>query len=149
MKSRTFNLIASGVIAAVFATLIGCGFKESKQNAELSLTRHFQTIATNGFETGIGNYGPPFFQKTTKEQWSKALEGVNKKLGAYQSHTTTSWRVFKKSGTSGSGTTVSVQCQVTYSKHKATEQFTLFKGSGDLEFKITGHKIDSMALLAE
>lgn len=136
-------------MAAVFAILIGCGFKESKQDAELLLSRHFQTIATNGFETAIGNYGTPFFQKTTKEQWAKALTGVNKKLGAYQSHATTSWRVFKKSGTSGGGTTVSVQCQVTYYKHTATEQFTLFKGTGDSEFKIIGHKINSTALLAE
>jgi hypothetical protein len=71
------------------------------------------------------------------------------KLGPYQGHTVTGWGVSKNAGTTGAGTTVSLQCQVTYSKHSATENFTLFKGRADSDYKIIGHQINSTALLAE
>jgi hypothetical protein len=113
------------------------------------LTRHFQTIATNGFESALVDYGPEFFQKTTKDEWKKALTKLSDKLGTYQSHTVTGWHVFKNASAIGAGTTVSLQCQVTYSKHPATESFALFKGLGDSDYKIVGHQINSTALLTE
>jgi hypothetical protein len=67
----------------------------------------------------------------------------------FWSHTITTWRVFKNAGTSGAGTSVSLQCQVTYSKHAATESFTLFKGVSDSGYKIVGHNVNSTALLTE
>jgi hypothetical protein len=142
------------VAAALFAVIVslllgGCGFAQGKKDAEAVLNRHFQTIATNGYDTAIADYGTPFFQKTTKDEWSKALAKVSGKLGPYQSHTITAWRVFKNAGTTGSGTTVSLQCQVNYSRHTATESFTLFKGAGDSDYKIVGHNINSTALLTE
>jgi hypothetical protein len=141
---------AAVLFAAVSLLLFGgCGFTQGKKDAEAVLARHFQTIATNGFDTALTDYGAPFFQKTTKDEWKKALTKLNDKLGTYQGHTVTGWRVFKNAGTTGSGTTVSLQCQVSYSKHPATESFTLFKGVGDSEYKIVGHQINSTALLTE
>ena len=57
--------------------------------------------------------------------------------------------VFKRAGTSGAGITVSLQCEVMYSKHQATEIFTLFKGTSDSDYMIVGHNINSTALLEE
>ena len=127
----------------------GCGFTQGKKDAEAVLARHFQTIATNGFDTAMADYGATFFQKTTKDEWTKALTKLSSKLGTYQSHTVTGWRVFKNAGLTGAGTTVSIQCQVTYSKHSATESFMLFKGVSDSDYKILGHNINSTALLTE
>jgi hypothetical protein len=149
MKTSTPHLFAAALFAAVSLLLGGCGLTQGKKDAEAVLTRHFQTITTNGFETAISDYGTQFFQKTTKDEWTKALAGMSRKLGTYQSHTVTSWRTFTKAGTSGAGTTVSLQCQVTYSKHPATESFTLFKGVGHSDYKIIGHQINSTALMTE
>ena len=133
--------------ACVF--LAGCGFMQPKQGAEKVLARHFQTIATNGYNAAMADYGAQFFQKTTKEEWSKTLARLTTKLGTYQNHTVTGWRVFKKVGIFGAGTTVVLQCQVNYSKYSATESFTLFKGVSDSEYKILGHQINSDGLLTE
>ena len=122
---------------------------QGKKEAEAVVARHFQTIATNGFDAALADYGAPFFQKITKEEWTKALTKVGGKLGAYQSYSVTSWRVFKNAGTIGAGTTVTLRCEVVYSKHPATESFTVFKGISDSDYKIVGHHIDSTALLTE
>jgi hypothetical protein len=144
--TRTFTL---SLLLAVSALLAGCGFTQGKKDAEAVVARHFQTIATNGFDAAMADNGAPFFQKMTKEEWTKALTKVSSKLGAYQSYSVTSWRVFKNASTTGAGTTVTLQCEVIYSKHSATENFTVFKGVSDSEYKIVGHFINSTALLTE
>ena len=113
------------------------------------LARHFQAISTNGYDTAMSDYGTQFFQKTSKDEWNKMLAKLTGRLGTYQSHTTTGWRVFKNAGSFGAGTTVTLQCQVTYSKYSATEIFTLFKGVTDSDYKILGHKINSDGFLKE
>ena len=150
MNTSTPSRIVVITLLALASVLSGgCGFTQGKKDAEAVLARHFQTIATNGFDTAMADYGATFFQKTTKEEWTKALTKLSSKLGTYQSHTLTGWRVFKNAGMTGAGTTVSLQCQVTYSKHSATESFMLFKGVSDSDFKILGHNINSTALLTE
>ena len=150
MKTSTRYILAAALLTILSLLLCGCGFTKAKKDGEAVLTRHFQTIATNGFDTAIADYGTQFFQKTPKDEWMKAMTNLNKKLGTYQSHSVTGWRVFKNSGgTLGAGTTVSLQCQVNYSKHPATESFTLFKGTGDSDYKIVGHNVNSTALLTE
>ena len=133
----------------LLALLGGCGFLQGKKDAEALLVRHFQALSTNGVATALADYGPAFFQTTPKEQWTKALTRLSEKLGAYQSHKITSWNVHKGAGMGGAGTTVKIQCDVAYAKHPAKENFTLFKGVGDSEFKITGHNINSVGLLTE
>ena len=147
--SRSLGLCSLALLALCSSALIGCGVVTSKQDADKVLTKHFQALATNSFDTALGDYGTQFFQNTTKEQWSKVLSRLTEKLGTYQSHTITGWRAFTKAGTFGSGTTVMLQCQVNYSKHSAQETFTLFKGVTDSDYKIIEHKIDGAALLAD
>src|SRR5689334_5178490 len=101
----------------------GCASTQAEKDAHAVRARHLQCLSTNGFDTAMIDYGAQFFQKTTKDEWRKALTKLNDKLGTYQSHTVSGWRVFKNAGTSGAGTTVSLECQVTYSKHSATEGF--------------------------
>ena len=144
--NRTITIF---ILSLSCALLAGCGFIQSKKDAEKVLARHFQTLATNGYDAALADYSSEFFRVTPKETWAKALRGTNNKLGTYQSHTITTWNVFKNAGTGGSGTTVSIQCDVTYSKYSATESFKLFKGIGDSDFKIISHKINSTGLLTE
>jgi len=142
-------LLPTIILAVVCAFLGGCGFAQSKKDGEKLLAKHFQTISTNGYDAAMADYGAPFFQKISKDEWGKTLARLASKLGTYQSHTITGWRVFKNAGTFGAGTTVSLQCQVTYSKYSATESFTLFKGITDSDYKIVGHFINSDGLLKE
>jgi hypothetical protein len=139
--------VVSAVVLMAALLFCGCGSGQSKKAAEAVIARHFQALTTNGLDTAMADYGTEFFHTTTKDEWSKALTGINRKLGTYQSHTVSGWRVFTKVGSAGAGTTVSIRCQVTYSKHSAAESFTLFKGISDSDYKIIRHDINSTALL--
>jgi hypothetical protein len=148
MKTAKIYPLVLALFATVFP-LLGCGSKQGKKDAEATLIRHFQIIATNGFEFALADYGANFFQTTPKDEWVNALKGMNRKFGTYQHHTITNLRMVKKAGRRGAGTTISIQCQVTYSKHPATEIFTLFKGITDSDYKIVGHQVNSTAWMVE
>ncbi len=144
-----FPFCALALLGFCSAALTGCGIAKAKQDSGKVLARHFLVISTNGYAEALGDYGSQFFQGASKEEWKEALARLTAKLGEYQGHTITAWRVFTKAGTVGSGTTVELQCQVTYSKRSANETFTLFKGMTGSEYKIIGHQIDGVALLKE
>ena len=131
------------------AALCGCGIKQSKDDSDKVLAHHFQTVATNGYTEALTDYDPRFFQTITKEEWSKMLAKMNAKLGTYQSYSIVGWRSFSNYGGNGSGTHVSLQCQVVYSKHSTQESFVLFKGLTDSDYKIIEHHIDGAALLQD
>ena len=150
MKTFTpFRSMAVMLLVAASVVLCGCGITKSKSEADATLTRHFQTISTNGFTEALSGYGGEFFQNTTKDEWSKVLARFVAKVGTYQSHTIVSWRSFSNYGGAGSGTHVSLECQVVYSKKSVQESFTLFKGVADSDYKIVGHHIDAAALLQD
>jgi hypothetical protein len=137
------------VLCIASISLSGCGFAKSKKDAEKVLSRHFQAIATNGLESAITDYGEQFFQKHTKDEWRNTLGRLTARLGTYQSHTIANWRVFKKAGSLGAGTTVEMICRTTYSKYPAEERFVFFKGVLDADYKIVGHYIGSDGWLKE
>jgi hypothetical protein len=140
----------SAIFAVIFAgVLTGCGFTQAKRDAEKVVERHFQAIGTNGYHAAMADYGTEFFKRTPQNEWGKTLANLNGKLGDYQRHSVSGWQVFKNAGTTGAGTTVRLQYQVTYAKYQATETFTIFKGASESEYKIVGHQINSDGLLKE
>ncbi len=149
MKALTRSWPLFLIVVFCCSVLAGCGIMKAKEDADKVLTTHFQALSTNGYDAALAGYGSQFFQKTSKDDWGKSLARLTSKLGTYKSHSITGWRAFSQAGTSGAGTTVTLQCQVAYSKHSAQETFTLFKGASDAEYKIIGHHIDGAALLAE
>lgn len=150
MRGRDCRVTATLILALWVGTLVtGCGFMASKQAGEKLIASHFQAISTNGYAAALTNYGSPFFAKTSPDEWMKTLEQLGGKLGQFQNYTIVNWNVHKGAGTSGSGTTVRLTVNSTYSKHSAQEQFVLFKGSNDPDFKILGHHVQSDGLLKE
>jgi hypothetical protein len=143
------KLILAAILSLLMASLVfsGCSFVKSREAAEKVVNRHFEMIATNGYEAAMADYGPQFFQKIPKDEWAKDLAKLSDKLGPYQSHYIDGWRVFQNAGSFGPGTLVSLQMQVVYSRNKAVETFTMFKGVGEPDYRITGHTINSDGLL--
>jgi hypothetical protein len=137
--------VASSIVGCVLFS--GCGLGKAEKDAENVVARHFQAIATNGYAEAVAEHAPQAFQKMTREQWIEKEPEFYDKLGTYVRHKTRFDRLQKTGGSSGSTTVVLLTCQVEYSKHSATEYFTLLKGPTDRDFKIVGHTFSSVAFL--
>src|SRR6266849_1071283 len=124
MKTLTRSLLFRSTLLLIGCVAIGgCGLTQSKQDAEKVLARHFQAVATNGYDSAIGDYSAQFFQKTTKDEWSETLARLNGKLGGFQGYSVDGWRVFKIASTSGAGTTLSLHCLFIFNGSATTESF--------------------------
>ncbi|SRR6266511_529127 len=117
--------------------------KKPKKDAEAVVTAYFQAIATNGYAEAAAHFGAQAFQKMSREQWIQAQQDFSSKRGNYVNHKFKRSTVGLKVGTSDTTTTVTVECQVTYSQHNDIETFSLTKGPTDGDFKIVGHKLGS------
>jgi hypothetical protein len=69
MKTSRFQIFALALFLVTALLLGGCGFTQAKKDAQAVVTRHFQCLATNVFDTAMIDYGAQFFQKTTKNEW--------------------------------------------------------------------------------
>ena len=117
--------------------------KKPQKDAEVVVTAYFQALATNGYAEAAANFGPQPFQMMSREQWIQAQQDFSSKRGSYVNHKFKRRTVRLKVGTSDTTTTVTVECQVTYSQHNDIETFSLTKGPTDGDFKIVGHKLGS------
>jgi hypothetical protein len=126
--------------------LAGCGFMKAKEDAELTVARHFEAIASHSERDVLAGYDAQFFSVVPREEWAKRLSAVDAKLGQYQSHTVASWKV---NSSLGAGTHVTLTCNVRYTKHTATEAMELYRANDEDEFKIVKHGINSDAFLSE
>ena len=145
MNFRSF-FVAGLLVYTAFLT--GCGITKAREEAAKVLTKHFTAISTNGFDAAMDDYDSSFFQKTSREEWKRVLTEHNPKLGNYQSYSILSWRASTTVGDFESGTTVDLDCTVTYSKHLTHERFILFKSVGGREYKIRKHRIDATSILS-
>lgn len=146
MKMDRLFLIRFMICGWVLFSLSGCGIKHASRDAEKALSLHFERISTNGFEAGIADYGDSFYTKVSKEEWKKTLSNIHAKLGDYRSYSITSWHVRKQANATGTGIFVVLKCKTVYSRFDAQEQFTLWKGIGDSDYKIVGHSLKSKGL---
>ncbi len=135
---------------ALFATTLllgGCGAGASKQAAEATATKLYQARSQKDWDAVLQLYSPEFYQKTSKEQWRGMILGLHEKLGDYKDHQLKNWNYQTFSGVGGSTKTIVLIYQVQYANGEATETLT-FVGRGDEKtLKITGHQINSPALL--
>lgn len=144
MKRIAPIILAIGFIGIVF----GCGIGEDKTAAETIVINVLEDIKLRDIDEALTFYSPQFFQQTSKEEWKSLLQRLSEKLGKLESYKLLTWHVTKQVHTSGSGTYLTLQYEVQYSKYPATETLTVFKPIGG-EYRILGHYINSVGLLKE
>jgi hypothetical protein len=65
--STTSRVLTVMLLAIASMALWGCVFTKAKKDGQTVLNRHFQTIATNGFDAAPADYGTQFFRNATKD----------------------------------------------------------------------------------
>ena len=129
-------------ILLVSLFLAGCGAGDAKKAGDATVARFFAAMAKKDWNEVNQCCSNQFFSKVSKEEHAKLLTKVTDKLGDYQSHQQVGFKYM-----TGTSTQLTMTYEVQYSKGKATEIF-MFLGSPDENgYEISGHRIDSPALL--
>jgi hypothetical protein len=124
-------------------SVLADGCAKSREAAETG-TQAFRRRAANGEFSGIFREAAPEFQKSTTEaDFANLMEGIGRKLGAWQSSKPPAWKVF--SGTGGRTVTFGYASQ--FEKGPANEEF-IWRIQGDRAI-LVGYHINSPLFLAE
>jgi hypothetical protein len=130
-------------ITVVALSLMTGGCAKSREIAEAG-THAFRGHAAKGEFASIYREAAPEFQKSTTEaDFAKLMEGIARKLGAWQSSKPPAWRVF--SGTGGRTVTFGYASQ--FDKGNANEEF-IWRIEGD-GAHLVGYHINSPLFLAD
>ena len=129
-----------GMTVVVLSLLGGCSAK-ARQAAEAA-TRDFRAQYARGAFAGVyKGAAPDLHSAVTEGDFVKLLEGVNRKLGAWQSSKSPGWRVFTGTG----GQTVTLRYESEFEKGAATEEFLWrIQGGGA---SLVGYHVNSPAFL--
>jgi hypothetical protein len=130
-------------IAVVALSLLGHGCGKSRETAETG-TQTFRKRAARGeFASIYGEAAPEFKKSATDVQFAKLMEGIGRKLGAWQSSNTPAWRVFSGTG----GRTVTLRYASQFQNGGANEEF-IWRIQGDRAILVAYH-INSPSFLAD
>lgn len=143
-RCQIFKLVIISMLLPLLFT--GCSLTGNKDKAEEIAVSYFNSVKSKDFAKSMTYYSAEFFQVTKEDDWKKALENINKKLGDLQSYELQGWNINKQFG---KGTYYSLKYKVTYSKYTATEVITLFKKGNKDDILIVGHNINTDGLLKE
>ena len=142
MKSMVYILTLS-----IIMSFLACSSStDSKQEAATTMSKVYDLIQEEAYESALDYYSAQFFQETSREKWSETLEHINSRLGSLMTYEVIGWKVKKNIGT-GSGTYVQLTYETHYTKYVAKENIILFRELGASDFNILGHHIASDGFL--
>ena len=130
-------------IAVAALSLLADGCAKSRETAEAA-TRTFRRRAASGEFASIYKDAAPEFQKATTEvDFAKLMEGIGRKVGAWQSSKPPGWKVFSGMG----GRTVTLGYASQFEKGAGNEEF-IWRIEGESAI-LVGYHINSPLLLAD
>jgi hypothetical protein len=130
-------------IAVLALSVLADGCAKSRETAEMG-TQAFRRRAANGEFTSIYREAALEFQKSTTEaDFAKLMDGIGRKLGAWQSSKPPAWKVFSGMG----GRTVTFGYASQFEKGPANEEF-IWRIQGGRAI-LAGYHINSPLFLAD
>jgi hypothetical protein len=142
MRSIVYFLALSITMNFLACSKIGGG----KDEAESTMSKVYELIQEEAYESVLDYYAPEFFAETPREEWTTILEQINGRLGGLVTYEVVGWDVEKKIG-SNSGTYVQLTYKTNYTKYEAKENIILRRELGASDFMILGHHIASDGFL--
>ena len=134
IRSRALLLII--FVALCVASFSVWVHRKSKAEAERVVGKYFEAIGWEDRSKAIAALQPIFFFQKSPDDLGRSLDKLSAKFGSFQSFSIYLWKIHSGSGIAGKGAYVTLYCQTVYSKGSVQEDFTLFKGSGDLGFRV-------------
>jgi hypothetical protein len=129
--------------------LAGCGAGDKEAKARAVAEGYFQAFKEKDWDRATTFYAKRFFETRSPEVWKKDLQLITQRLGTLQTYRLKSWKWRTDFIPPDGGTHVTLTYEVRYSKHAATETFTVFKPFARGEYRIRSHSLASEGFIKD
>jgi hypothetical protein len=140
---------ARRVLLLVALALSGCGDGDREARARAAAEGYLQAVKAKEPDKAMAFFAKAYFENRSPTAWKADLRLITTRLGALQSYSLKSWTWRTDFVPPDSGTHVTLEYEVKYAKHTATETFVVFKPFARGEYRIIGHKIASKGFTLE
>ena len=138
--ARTFPIVL------VLLALAGCGAGDREARARSAAEGYLQAVKDKNPDRAMTFFARTFFETRSPAGWKADLRLITTRLGALQTYSLKNWTWRTDFIPPDSGTHVTLEYDVKYAKHTATETFVVYKPLARGEYRIVGHKIASKGL---
>ncbi len=145
MMSRT----ALWVLILVLLALAGCGAGDKEARARAAAEGYLQAVRDKDPDRAMTFFARTYFETRSAAGWKADLRLITGRLGALQAYSLRSWTWRSDFVPPDRGTHVTLEYEIKYAKHTATETFVVYKPFARGEYKILGHKIASKGFTLE
>lgn len=137
------------VLPLLVLALAGCGAGDREARARAAAEGYLQAVKDKDPDKAMGFFAKTYFETRSATGWKADLRLITGRLGALQSYSLKSWTWRTDLVPPDSGTHVTLQYEVKYARHTATETFVVFKSFARGDYKIVGHTIASKGFTLE
>ena len=134
---------ALGVLLLVLLALSGCAAGDKEARARAAAEGYLQAVKDKDPDRAMTFFARTYFETRSSAGWKADLRLITTRLGALQAYSLKDWTWRSDFVPPDSGTHVTLEYEVKYAKHTATETFVVYKPFARGEYKIVGHKIAS------
>jgi hypothetical protein len=134
-------LFRTFLLATTVLMLTSCGFTKDKEIAVQAVETFHKQFDASKFEEIYSGASPAFKASTTKSDFIKFVQAIQRKLGAFKGDTANGWRT----NVTTSGTFVTLSYKSEFANGPAEENF-IFVISGNSAV-LQNYNINSMALI--
>ena len=127
----------------------GCGAGDKEVRARAVAEGYLKAVKEKNLDKAMSFFAKAYFETRSPASWKADLRLITTRLGTLQSYSlrSSSWRT--DFVPPDSGTQVTLQYDVRYSKHSAVETFLVLKPFTRTEYKIVSHSIASQGLMKD
>ena len=140
---------ARRALLLVLLALPGCGAGDREARARSAAEGYLQAVKDKDPDRAMTFFARTFFETRSPAGWKADLRLITTRLGALQAYSFKNWTWRTDFVPPDSGTHVTLEYDVKYAKHSATETFVVYKPLARGEYRIVGHKIASKGLTLE
>ncbi len=135
------------ILLPLLLTIAGCGAEDKQAKARAVAEGYLQAVKDKDPDKAMTFFAKTYFETRGRAGWKADLRLITTRLGALQSYSFRSWSWRTDFVPPDSGSHVTLQYNVKYTKHSAVETFIVLKPFARHDYKIVSHSIASEGLM--